>query len=704
MTITRLLVANRGEIAHRIVRSAHAMGIETVAVMALGDESTALAAEADQVVRLPGRSAAETYLDAAVLVDAARRSGADAVHPGYGFLSERASFAQAVMDAGLTWVGPSATVIEAMGDKLAAKATMAGAGVPVLPSVEIDPTADPEDAVKEALEQLSFPVLVKAAAGGGGKGMRVVAHPGELAEALAAAQREAAAAFGDPTVFLERYVVDARHVEVQVLADDHGHLVTFTERDCSVQRRHQKVVEESPSPVVGPELRARLMTAATAAARAVDYRNAGTVELVLEPSGAFWFLEMNTRLQVEHPVTEAIHRVDLVREQLLVAQGLALSVTDEQLVPVGHAVEARLYAEDPAAGFLPAAGTILEWAPTADPEVRWDCGVATGTVVDTRYDPLLAKVVAYAPTRAEAVGRLALALERSRIRGVTTNRDVLVAILRHPEFGAGHATTAFLDHAGVATARRPSPRELQRAAAAAALVAQAERRAVAEVLASVPSGWRLAPMPPQRARYEVVDGAPSVPAPSASASAGSFDAVADAAGGATTEGETVGGRGPGGLRSVEVTYRAQRDGTFLVDGEPIGFQVDEDGWVLLEDAKGLYRLHVHRAGDRVWVQGPEGDVALRELPRFPDRGVEVPVPGALIAPMPGTVLAVAVAPGDVVDRGQMLVVVEAMKMEHRVTAPHPGAVLEVRVEPGATVAAGDTLVVLDAEAVPGAGG
>ena len=696
MTVTRLLVANRGEIARRIVRSALAMGIETVAVMALDDESPSLAAEADRVVRLPGRSAAETYLDPEILVEAARRSGADAVHPGYGFLSERASFAQAVVDAGLTWVGPSPSVIEAMGNKLAAKATMAAAGVPVLPSVEITPGADLGDAVAGALDQLSFPVLVKAAAGGGGKGMRVVARPEDLADAVAAARREAAGAFGDPSVFLERYVVDARHVEVQVLADDHGHLVVFTERDCSVQRRHQKVVEESPSPAVGTALRAELMAAATAAARAVDYRSAGTVELVLEPSGAFWFLEMNTRLQVEHPVSEAIHRVDLVREQLLVAQGLPLSVTEAQLVPTGHAVEARLYAEDPGAGFLPATGTVLEWSPAGEPEVRWDCGVATGTVVDTRYDPLLAKVVAHAPTRSEAVRRLATALARSRIRGVTTNRDFLVATLRHPEFLAGSATTSFIERSGVALARQPTPGELQRAAAAAALAAQAERRARAEVLASLPSGWRLAPMPPQRVRYEVVGGAPEVP----QASPASVPSSGEDGPGGEVSGGAVGDPGRGSPRHVEVTYRSQGNGTFLVDGEPVGFRVHGGGWVLLETAGWLHRLHVHRVGDRVWVQGPDGDVALRELPRFPDRGTEAPVPGALSAPMPGTVLEVAVAPGEGVGRGQLLVVVEAMKMEHRVTAPHPGTVAEVRVHPGVTVAAGDPLVVLAADPVP----
>ncbi len=355
--ITSLLIANRGEIARRVIRTAAAMGISTVAVYAEGDAGAPYVTEADRAVALPGRSAAQTYLNIDALLIAAATAGADAVHPGYGFLSERAAFARAVTGAGLTWVGPPPDAIETMGDKLAAKRLMADVGVPVLPSWEVDGGALPDSG------RLPWPLIVKAAAGGGGKGMRIVTEPGELAEAVAAARREAAAAFGDPTVFLERYLTGARHVEIQVLADTHGGAVHCFERECSIQRRHQKIIEECPSPAVDGELRDRMGTAALAAAKAVGYTGAGTVEFILEPAGEFWFLEMNTRLQVEHPVTEAVTGIDLVREQLLVARGLPLSVTQASLALDGHAIEARLYAEDPAAGFLPATGTLLDWAP-----------------------------------------------------------------------------------------------------------------------------------------------------------------------------------------------------------------------------------------------------------------------------------------------------------------------------------------------------
>ncbi len=445
--ITTLLIANRGEIARRIIRTASAMGITTVAAYAEGDSGAPYVAEADRAVALPGRSAAQTYLNIDALLAAAAAAGADAVHPGYGFLSERAAFARAVTAAGLTWVGPPPEAIEVMGDKLAAKRLMADVGVPVLPSWEVTGDALP------GLGGVALPLIVKAAAGGGGKGMRVVAEQGELAEAVAAARRESAAAFGDPTVFLERYVAQARHVEIQILADTRGGAVHCFERECSIQRRHQKIIEESPSPAVGAELRDRMGAAALAAAKAVGYSGAGTVEFILEPSGDFWFLEMNTRLQVEHPVTEAVTGIDLVREQLLVAQSLPLSVTQSGLALDGHAIEARLYAEDPAAGFLPATGTLLDWAPAAAPRCRWDSGVERGSVVGVEFDPMLAKVIAHAPTRDEAALRLALALERSRIRGVTTNRDFLVAALRHPEFLAGHTTTDFIERNAIPVAR-----------------------------------------------------------------------------------------------------------------------------------------------------------------------------------------------------------------------------------------------------------
>ncbi|MDQ3146516.1 MAG: ATP-grasp domain-containing protein, partial [Actinomycetota bacterium] len=413
-----LLVANRGEIARRVLRTARSMGLRTVAVYVDADAGAPFVAEADEAVQLPA-----TYLDGTSIIEAAKATGAQAVHPGYGFLSENATFAGEVEAAGLVWVGPSPAVIEAMGDKLAAKRAAVAAGVPTLRSSE-DPEADGE---------VGYPLLVKAAAGGGGKGMRVVASADELPEAVAAARREAASGFGDDRVFLERWVPRSRHVEIQILGDAHGGLVHLGERECSIQRRHQKIIEESPSPVVDDAMRAAMGDAALRLAKAIGYQSAGTVEfLVDDDSREFWFLEVNTRLQVEHPVTEEVTGIDLVREQLRVAAGEALGYGQADVTFSGHAVEARLYAEDPASGFLPATGTIAAFAPAPSPAVRWDSGVEAGSVVGVDFDPMLAKVVAHGPTRAEAAGRLALALERLHLGGVTTNRDFLAATLRSP--------------------------------------------------------------------------------------------------------------------------------------------------------------------------------------------------------------------------------------------------------------------------------
>jgi propionyl-CoA carboxylase alpha chain len=647
--IARLLVANRGEIARRIARTAATMGIQTVAVYAEGDAGEPFVDELDIAVPLRGRTASETYLNIEALIEAAKRTGADAIHPGYGFLSERAAFARAVISAGLTWVGPPPDVIHVMGDKLAAKRLMAEAGVPVLPTWEL------------GAGDVRFPVLVKAAAGGGGKGMRVVASESALDEHVASARREAAAAFGDETVFLERYVTEARHVEIQVLADAHGNAVHCFERECSIQRRHQKIIEESPSPAMDADLRDRMGTAALAAAKAVGYQNAGTVEFVVEPGGDFWFLEVNTRLQVEHPVTEAVTGLDLVREQLLVASGYPLSFDQSDLSINGHAIEARLYAEDPAAGFLPATGSLLDWEPAAQPAVRWDSGVERGSTVGVDFDPMLAKVIAHAPTRREAAQQLALALERTRIRGVTTNRDFLVAALRNDAFLAGDTTTSFIDRSGVPLSRPVTSEELRIACVGAALADRAEVMASRTVLRSFPAGWRNTPMPPE-SRVYLHDG-----------------------------------------NEVEVKYRPNRDGTLDFDGRTVLLRSIEGGFIEFEEAEDAessrpqsrHRLHVLRNGDSVWVQGPEGDVRLAVRPRFPEAAREAVVPGGLTAPMPGKVISVNVRSGDRVDEGDVLMIVEAMKMEHRVLAPHRGTVGEVRAHLGDQVNGGDLLVVIE---------
>lgn len=492
--ITRLLVANRGEIARRVLATCRILGVETVAVHSDADADAPFVAEADQAVRLPGNTPAETYLRIDLILDAARKAGADAVHPGYGFLAENAEFAAAVTDAGLTWVGPPAKAIAAMGDKMAAKALLADAGVPMLPTWT------------DADEITDFPVLVKASAGGGGRGMRIVREAAGLAEAVASARREAAGAFGDGTVFVERYVERGRHVEVQVFGDTHGTVLALGERDCSIQRRHQKIVEEAPA-VLPDGVRERLHAAAVAAGRAVGYVGAGTVEFLLAPDGEFFFLEMNTRLQVEHPVTEAVTGLDLVRLQLLVAEGDPLPLTATPPV-TGHAIEVRLCAEDPGQGFRPATGTLHrfavpgvvgEFAPTRG--LRLDSGVVDGSTVGVHYDSMLAKLVAWAPTRAEAARLLAGALARAELHGVTTNRDLLVRVLRSPEFRAAEVDTGFLDRHDEVFAPLLPPNGVPLAALAAALASAAARRSTATVLAGLPSGWRNVPAFPQVTRY-----------------------------------------------------------------------------------------------------------------------------------------------------------------------------------------------------------
>ncbi|MFD7653449.1 acetyl/propionyl/methylcrotonyl-CoA carboxylase subunit alpha [Actinosynnema sp. NPDC059797] len=626
--IRRLLVANRGEIARRVIRTCRELGVSPVAVFSDPDEGSPHVREADAAVRLPGAAPADTYLRADLLVAAALAAGADAVHPGYGFLSENAAFARAVLDAGLTWVGPDPGVIEAMGSKVAAKERMAAAGVPVLP--DLDPGTVAE-----------FPVLVKASAGGGGRGMRVVRSREELAGQVESARREAESAFGDGAVFCEPLLERARHVEVQVLADAHGAVWALGERECSVQRRHQKIIEETPSPAVTPEARERLFDAAVAAARAIGYVGAGTVEFLYTDDGAFHFLEVNTRLQVEHPVTEEVFGLDLVAWQLAVAEGERLP--DEPPAPRGHAVEARLYAEDPAHDWRPASGTLHRFAVPGRGEpggVRVDSGVEDGSEVGVHYDPMLAKVIAWAPTRRAAVRKLAAALERARLHGLVTNRDLLVRVLRHPAFEAGDTHTGFLDQHGLTA---PPDVDVRPAALAAAL-ALAERRRT-----DLPPGWRNVPSQPQRVVF---------------------------------------GHGD---REVAVEYRHTRAGVVAdVDATVVSASPDA---VTLErgGVRETFPVAVH--GDRVEV----GPVALVLRPRFPEPRAEV-VEGATSAPMPGTVVRVSVEVGQRVEAGAELLVLEAMKMEHRVLAAHGGVVGRVLVEAGRQVGAGEVLAVVEAEA------
>jgi propionyl-CoA carboxylase alpha chain len=673
--ISKLLVANRSEIARRVIRGAHALGISCVAVCSDPDVDAPYVSEADEFVRLPGATPTDTYLNVAALVDAAASSGADAVHPGYGFLSEDAGFARACGAAGLVFVGPPPDVIEAMGSKLAAKAMVQAAGVPVLPTVEI-PTGDADGAVdrplRKAVAALGWPVLVKASAGGGGRGMRVVEGPDALGDALASAQREAASAFGDGTVFVEPYVARPRHIEVQIFGDTHGNVVHLFERECSIQRRHQKIIEESPSPVLTPAQRTELGAAAVTVARTIGYVNAGTVEFLFLPDGRFAFLEVNTRLQVEHPVTELVTGLDLVRLQLLVADGMALPPEVLDAAVTGHAIEARLYAEDATRGFRPSAGRLHRFRVPTSAGVRIDSGVEDGSEVSVHYDPMLAKVIAHGPTRTEAARALAGVLERAQVHGVTTNRDLLVRILRHPEFLTGDIDTGFLVRHDPAVLGAPladaSTRQLH--AVAAALAGAARRRADAPVLGAMPSGWRNNPFAPQTVSFTVpVAGGDDDPA-------------------------------------IDVTYRFDRTGravTVTVDGAERGDiavrSCAPDAVVLdVGGASGGTRVSrrydVERVGGTAFVDGPDGSSVLTEVERFPLPGSRLAA-GALVAPLPGTVVKVAVAAGDRVRAGDTLIAIEAMKMEHEVRAPADGTVTEVHVGAGEQVEAGRLLVVID---------
>ena len=651
-TIRKLLIANRGEIACRIMRTCRAMGIETVAVYSEPDADAVFVHEADEAIALGGTTPATSYLRVDAILDAAARSGADAVHPGYGFLSENAGFAQACIDAGLTWVGPSPSAIAAMGSKLAARDLMSKAGVAVVPGVDLRGTADAD--VVTAVASLGLPLMVKASAGGGGRGMRVVTDGASLLDALASARREAASAFGDDTVFVERYIERPRHIEIQVFGDSHGNVVSLFERECSIQRRHQKIIEEAPSSFVTPALRATMGEAAIAAARAVGYVGAGTVEFIVAPDGTFYFLEMNTRLQVEHPVTECVTGLDLVRLQLLVAEGLSLPA--EALAPIlrGHAIEARLYAEDPTNDYVPSPGRIhrLE-IPNS---VRVDSGFASGDVVSAHYDPMLAKVIAYAPTRAEARSILVHALRRARVDGIVTNRELLVGVLEHHEFIAGETDTGFLDRhpPRSLTAGYLDQFEIESMAVAAAFAQRAAAQCDAPVLAGVARGFRN-----NRAQLAT-----------RSYGEGSWVAIV---------GYSVGRGG-----RIEVNGES-RDDIEILHATPT--MVD----LVIKGVR--RRVEVDDAGSVVYVATTSGSTAIPVLERFPRQEVEARS-GSLVAPMPGTVVRVDAVAGAPVAVGAVLVVLEAMKMEHTITAPIDGLIAEVYVTVGQVVDAGTVLIVV----------
>lgn len=663
--ITRLLIANRGEIACRIARTARRLGIETVGVYSEPDANALHVDVVDAAVALGGAAPADSYLRADGLLQAALDLRCDAIHPGYGFLAENPDFAAKVSDAGLLWVGPPAEQITLLGDKVAAKKTAAAAGVPTASVWEAQAVVDAGD--------VPLPVLVKAVAGGGGRGMRIVRRRHELAEAVQAASREAASAFGDGRVFIEPYVERGRHVEVQIIGDAHGNAVHLGERECSIQRRNQKMIEESPSAGIDAATRSMLCDGALALARAVGYQNAGTVEFLVADDGAVSLLEVNTRLQVEHPVTEAVTGLDLVELQLLVAAGEPLPITQGDVAFSGHAIEARLVAEDPAAGWLPTAGEITAFA--IDDNVRTDSGVRVGSLVSSDYDSLLAKIIAHAPTRLEAARRLARSLRAARVAGVATNREALAAILAEPDFVAAETPTVYLDRHPEVTAPSETAGDDDLALLLGAVVRRQQGdRAADSLWGFVRSGWRNLPAVGHRSIWLDSAGVP---------------------------------------HQVEEIWSSDSEATMLIGPWP---QPGEDG-ALGPDERRRVRVRVLSADDSrlaleidavrrvvatagtgepgITTTGPWRSATWMLQPVFTHHGAEEAGSGPT-SPLPGTVIAVHVERGQTVAEGDLLMVVEAMKMEHRITAAGPATVAEVRFAAGDRVDAGDLLVRLEA--------
>jgi 3-methylcrotonyl-CoA carboxylase alpha subunit len=624
--IRRLLIANRGEIAIRIARGARECGITPVGVYSDADVDAAFRDALDASLRIGPGPASESYLDGAAILAAARELGADAIHPGYGFLSERAPFAQAVRDAGLIFVGPSPAAIDAMGSKIEAKQRVRAVGVPVVDGY--DGADQHDDVLRAEAARIGTPLVIKASAGGGGRGMRVVDDLAHFDEALAGARREALGSFGDDAVLLERYLQRPRHIEFQILADEHGAIVHLGERECSIQRRHQKVVEEAPSVALDAALRERMGAAAVAAARSVGYTNAGTVEFMLAADGTFAFLEMNARLQVEHPVTELVYGVDLVHEQVRIAAGEPLRFTQADLVPRGWAIEVRLNAEDPAHDFAPQAGTITRVVLPAAPGVRVDAGVRDGSTVPVFYDSLLAKIIVAAEDRPSAVARLRATLAATSIAGIATNLPQLRAIAADEAFAHGDTTTAFLaERAAAMRANEPPPRAHDAALAAAVAFAADER------------GWRLGGVGvPLALTYD--------------------DTTLRVQANRNADGWTIAG---------DVNGVAPADARAVVDAT--GIDVDLDG-------------RIYRFG---FAPPPHAGAA---------SGTTVAASGTVVAPMPGKIVSVNAVAGASVAERELLVVLEAMKMEHRIEAPAAGTVASVRVAAGDVVAAGTTLVTL----------
>ncbi len=655
MAFSKILIANRGEIACRVMRTARDMGYRTVAVYSDADADALHVREADEAARIGPAPVSDSYLNVAAIIDAAKRTGADAVHPGYGFLSENDGFASACQDAGLVFIGPTPDAIRAMGNKAAAKRLMIEAGVPCVPGYQ---GADQSDAVLTSeAQRIGFPIMVKAAAGGGGRGMRLVTRAEDFADAVSTARSEAQNAFGSGELILERAVVDARHVEVQVFGDSHGHVIHLGERDCSAQRRHQKVIEEAPSPAVSPALREKMGAAAVAAAKAISYRGAGTVEFLLGADGEFYFLEMNTRLQVEHPVTEEITGLDLVEWQLRVAAGEKLPLAQDDIALDGHAIEVRLYAESPEKNFLPQSGAVFEWQPATGKGVRVDHGIRSGQEISPFYDPMIAKVIAHGRTREEARRRLVRALQETVLFGLPNNKDFLVALLSHPVFVNGEATTGFIpthfaaDSAAMAE-KQPSVRLL---ALAAALLYERSARQLAPLV----SGWDSSGVYSKPLKLAI--GEKETPVSLTARSASSY--------GVAVGGETL---------DLDIVSRDADRVRYAIGGVQASAVHVFDG----------ANLHLEAGGEQLTT---------RETSHEIKASAERDGGGRLVAPMNGRIVSVLAQAGETVKKGQRVVILEAMKMQHEIVAGRDGVLETVSVKEGDQVATRHVLATLAAE-------
>ncbi len=634
-----ILVANRGEIASRIMSSAQKMGIKCVAVYVEADKNAPYLTQADQSVKLD-----TNYLDADAILNAAKMTHSEAIHPGYGFLSENADFASSVEQSGLIWIGPSASAIAKMGDKLKAKAITESAGLPSLPI-----------ALTEAdIDSIGFPLLIKASAGGGGKGMRIVNNAKDLADSIKITQGEAQQAFGDGTIFFESYIKKSRHIEIQILGDHHGNIIHLGERECSIQRRYQKIIEESPSPRLDSALREQLGDAAISLAKKINYQSAGTIEFLFDDeTGKFWFLEMNTRLQVEHPVTEEVTGIDIVEQQLLIAGNQELNITQQDVVWDGHAIEARIYAEDPENNFLPSTGKLIANQIKPKAGIRWDSGVEAGMLIGTDFDPLLAKVIAHGSTRLDAARKLASELENTHFGGFVTNVEFLANVLRHKEFIQGNTTTGFIDEFSPSRSLVLEDDQQRFVAITAALWLQGLNRSQAVVLENMPSGWNNARLPDQRIVFEMDD------------------------------------------RLLEIHYKRNRDGSFTVDNLQ---QAIVHHWCESEvdiEIDGVRTLSsVTMEGDQLLVQCLGGNKLLNIQPRFVS-SQEQEQQGSLVSPMPGKVVELHVKKGDRVKAGDNLLMIEAMKMNHNVKANEDGIIAELFVQENDQLDYGAVLMIIE---------